>query len=202
MRCHLIISHAIWPDAAESARIGTGLLLPALAMLAGRGRRETFVPAPTRDWLGQCFGLADFPAAPLLLASVAPHEQSGYWLRADPVHLAINQHGAEMADPAALAISQDEATQLLAALNAIGVQPLVDSAPSQAQVNAEIAFTIAMLALPLAALFLVWRVKVQGFSFSGGLRGGMEPLAVFTSLPYTVCVLFLMGLTVYLYRVG
>ena len=34
------------------------------------------------------------------------------------------------------------------------------------------------------------------------LRGGMEPLAVFTSLPYTVCVLFLMGLTVYLYRVG
>ena len=45
-------------------------------------------------------------------------------------------------------------------------------------------------------------VKVQGFSFSAGLRGGMEPLAVFTSLPYTVCVLFLMGLTVYLYRVG
>jgi len=47
---------------------------------------------------------------------------------------------------------------LLAALNVIGVQPLVDSAPSQAQVNAEIAFTIAMLALPLLALLLVrWR---------------------------------------------
>ena len=47
---------------------------------------------------------------------------------------------------------------LLAALNAIGVQPLVDSAPSQAQVNAEIAFTIAMLALPLLALLLIrWR---------------------------------------------
>ena len=61
---------------------------------------------------------------------------------------------------------------------------------------------LAAWALPLAALFLVWRVKVQGFSFSAGLRGGMEPLAVFTSLPYTVCVLFLMGLTVYLYRVG
>ena len=47
---------------------------------------------------------------------------------------------------------------LLAALNAIGAQPLVDSAPSQAQVNAEIAFTIAMLALPLLALLLIrWR---------------------------------------------
>lgn len=47
---------------------------------------------------------------------------------------------------------------LLSALNAIGVQPLVDSAPSQAQVNAEVAFTVAMLALPLLALLLVrWR---------------------------------------------
>ena len=47
---------------------------------------------------------------------------------------------------------------LLTALNAIGVQPLLDSAPSQAQVNSEIAFTIAMLALPLLALILIrWR---------------------------------------------
>ncbi len=50
---------------------------------------------------------------------------------------------------------------LLTALNAIGVQPLVDSAPSQAQVNAEISFTIAMLALPLFALILIrWRAVI------------------------------------------
>ena len=66
-------------------------------------------------------------------------------------------------------------------------------APEQLAVVYEL---ILLVALPLAALFLVWRVK------AAGLRGGMEPLAVFTSLPYTVCVLFLMGLTVYLYRVG
>lgn len=60
-------------------------------------------------------------------------------------------------------------------------------APEQLAVVYEL---ILLVALPLAALFLVWRVKVQGFSFSAGLRGGMEPLAVFTSLPYTVCVLF------------
>ena len=72
-------------------------------------------------------------------------------------------------------------------------------APEQLAVVYEL---ILLVALPLAALFLVWRVKAQGFSFSAGLRGGMEPLAVFTSLPYTVCVLFLMGRTVYLYRVG
>ncbi len=72
-------------------------------------------------------------------------------------------------------------------------------APEQIAVVYEL---ILLVALPLAALFLVCRVKAQGFSFSAGLRGGMEPLAVFTSLPYAVCVLFLMGLTVYLYRVG
>ena len=44
---------------------------------------------------------------------------------------------------------------LAAALNAIGIQPLLDSAPSQAQVNAEIAFTIGAMALPLLALVLV-----------------------------------------------
>jgi endonuclease/exonuclease/phosphatase family metal-dependent hydrolase len=44
---------------------------------------------------------------------------------------------------------------LVTALNAIGITPPADSAPSLAQVNAEIAFTIAMLALPLLALLLI-----------------------------------------------
>ncbi|HYO87417.1 MAG TPA: endonuclease/exonuclease/phosphatase family protein [Candidatus Limnocylindrales bacterium] len=44
---------------------------------------------------------------------------------------------------------------LVTALAAIGVQPLADSAPTPAQVNAEIAFTIAVLALPLLALVLI-----------------------------------------------
>ncbi len=44
---------------------------------------------------------------------------------------------------------------LVTALTAIGIQPLADSAPTPAQVNSEIAFTIAMLALPLLALVLI-----------------------------------------------
>ena len=72
-------------------------------------------------------------------------------------------------------------------------------APAQVALVYEL---VLLIVLPLIALCLVWRVKAQGFSFSAGLRGGAEPLAVFASLPYTACVLFLMGLTIYLYRAG
>ncbi len=118
MRCHLIISHAVWPDQAESAEVTAGLALPAFARLAGSGKREPFAPLSSRDWLGQCFGLDDFPAAPLTAAVACPDEEPGYWLRADPVHLAISQRGAELADPAGLALTEDEAGQLIETLNA------------------------------------------------------------------------------------
>ncbi len=118
MRCHLIISHALWPNTATSADVTAGLSLPAFATLAGRGRRESFEALPTRDWLAQCFGLTDFPAASLTVAMHLPQEQHGYWLRVDPVHLTINQRGAEIADPASLAVTKSEAVQLIAALNA------------------------------------------------------------------------------------
>lgn len=117
MRCHLVIPHAIWPNQSEAAEVTVGLLPPALSLLVGRGVRESFVPISFQDWLGQAFGLSDFPAGPLTLASERPDEPAGYWLRADPVHLAINQRGAEMADPRSLAVSPDEAEQLVAALN-------------------------------------------------------------------------------------
>lgn len=117
MRCHLLIPHVLWPRQAESAEITAGLTLPAFSRLAGRGQRELFTALPSRDWLGQAFGLDDFPAAPLTLKAAGIDEVAGFWLRADPVHLSVNQRGAELADPAVLAVTQDEAAQLIAALN-------------------------------------------------------------------------------------
>ena len=118
MRCHLLIPHAVWPNRAESAEVTVGLTLPAFSRLAGRGRRESFVAISASDWLGQAFGLNDFPAAPLTLMAASADKSAGFWLRVDPVHLSINQRGAEIADPDALAVTQHEATQLIAALNA------------------------------------------------------------------------------------
>lgn len=61
-------------------------------------------------------------------------------------------------------------------------------APEQLAVVYEL---ILLVALPLAALFLVWRVKVQGFSFSAGLRGGMEPAGRFYQpAVYRMCSVF------------
>ncbi|MDR3414241.1 MAG: hypothetical protein P4L87_25315 [Formivibrio sp.] len=117
MRCHLLIPHAVWPNQTESAEVTVGLTLPAFSLLAGRGRCELFTPIPARDWQGQAFGLKDFPAGPLTLLAADACPSPGFWLRADPVHLAINQRGAEVADPKALEVTADEAKQLIDALN-------------------------------------------------------------------------------------
>lgn len=117
MRCHLVLPHAIWPNQAESAEVTVGLRADAFSFLAGRGHRQEFSPTPYQDWLGAQFGLSDFPAGPLTLAAEHPEESAGYWLRADPVHLVVNQRGAEMADPHSLAVTPDEAEQLTTELN-------------------------------------------------------------------------------------
>lgn len=117
MRCHLVIPHTIWPNQAEAAEVTIGLKPAAFSLLLGRGHRQSFEPTPYQEWMGQAFGLADFPAAALQLAARHVDEPAGYWLCADPVHLLVNQRGAELADPRSLAIAADEAEQMVAALN-------------------------------------------------------------------------------------
>lgn len=72
-------------------------------------------------------------------------------------------------------------------------------APEQAAVVYDL---FLLVVLPLFALWLLWQAARQGFRFSAGLRGGAEPAAVFSSPAYTCCVVFLMGMTAYLYRAG
>lgn len=117
MRLQLVIPHAVWPRATEAVEASIGLSLPAFSLLCGRGARTRFEPVHCLDWLAQAFGLPDFPAGPLTLAAENPVNRHGYWLRADPVHLAVNQFGACMADPRVLAVTPDEAGQLVAMLN-------------------------------------------------------------------------------------
>lgn len=117
MRCHFIIPYALWPNQAESAQVTDGLPLPTYALLAGRGRHACFTPLSTRDWFAQSLGWSTFPVAPLTLLASGIDESAGYWMRADPVSLSINQRGAEMTDPARLDVTAEEADQLVAALN-------------------------------------------------------------------------------------
>lgn len=59
-------------------------------------------------------------------------------------------------------------------------------APEQLAVVYEL---ILLVALPLAALFLVWRVKVQGFSFSAGCAAAWSrwPFLPACRIPYVFC---------------
>ena len=50
---------------------------------------------------------------------------------------------------------------------------------------------------PVAALWLVFQARRQGFHFSAGMRPGVDALAVFTSPAYTAGVVFLAVFSVY-----
>ncbi len=117
MHLQLLIPYACWPEKSEIAQISAGISVPAFSLLCGRGRREQFAPLGYRDWLAQVLGLPVFSAGPLTLLAERPDAATGYWLRADPVHLAVSQFGASMADPRGLNVTQDEAGQLLTSLN-------------------------------------------------------------------------------------
>lgn len=54
-----------------------------------------------------------------------------------------------------------------------------------------------LLFFPVAALWLVFQARRQGFHFSAGMRPGVDALAVFTSPAYTVGVVFLALFSVY-----
>ena len=59
---------------------------------------------------------------------------------------------------------------------------------------AEVSFGVELFILlffPLFGLWLLWHARGQGFRFSAGLRPGVDAAAVFTSLPYSLTVVFL-----------
>lgn len=85
----------------------------ALRLLLARGAREQ-LPRPPDQVL---FGLFHMDTHPLPMAAATHAADSGgaddqWWLRADPVHLALGHRQAFLADPHALALSLAEARSL------------------------------------------------------------------------------------------
>lgn len=124
------------------------LTAPALSLLLGRARRETF----SRDWLEENHGIATRPAAALRKVGAGgtvtaksdcadfgegSREQSeryaetkvgaggtaeGEWLCLDPVHFDVRREGIILADPARLDLQTAEAAALIAAVQALFVE--------------------------------------------------------------------------------
>jgi len=120
MNCHLLVPNLFWP---ASAGAGPYLerALPGLETLFARGRREREAGCSMERWLARAFALEageELPLAPFALRADGVDPGPHWWIGADPVHLKV--HGARLilADASRFSITQREADELVAALNA------------------------------------------------------------------------------------
>jgi len=116
---HLVIPGLLWPKDSIND-ITRGLDLPALATLLGRGRLERRPALPFEHWLGKAFGVhgEETPFGALRLFGEGLDPGNTDWLCVDPVHLRFSRDTLVVGGAAELDITQHEAEQLAAELNA------------------------------------------------------------------------------------
>jgi hypothetical protein len=122
MNLHLLIPGLLWPD-TELPEVYRDLSLSALETILAKSRYKALPPQAMEAWLCQAFDVSkqqDWPVAPIMLhmdGKEAVYAQNAYWLRADPVHLRIENNHILLADNQLLRISLKESTQLADTLN-------------------------------------------------------------------------------------
>lgn len=153
MNRHLLVSDLFWP-AAAGAEPYRGLELPALETLLARGRRIGSAGSSLERWLAAAYHVAsgqDLPLAPLALRGDGGEPGDHWWLQADPVHLRVHGDRLILADASRLAVTPDEAQQLVAALNAhFGPEEMVFVAPRPQRWYVRIATPPRMRTTPTA----------------------------------------------------
>jgi hypothetical protein len=119
LHCHLLIPDLFLPYSPKLDYY-QGLALPALEKLLGRSQWRHSHGDSLETWLCRAFGVAqqqDWPIAPITLSGDGGDPGPHYWLRADPVHLRVQRDQIILADSATFQVSQQEAEQLVDALN-------------------------------------------------------------------------------------
>ena len=117
MHLTLLVPELIWPEPADQFALGK-LAAPGCEWLLAHARLERSARRPFEAVLADCFGLADPPSGALrLLGEGAEESRSGHWLCADPVHLRFHQERIVLADASAFDLADDEAQQIVHALN-------------------------------------------------------------------------------------
>lgn len=119
MQCTLLIPDLWWPGVVSDEAY-RDLAVPEFQTLFARARRHRLPAIPLEGWLCQAFEVArqtDWPVAPLTLTTDGGDPGAAYWLRADPVHLRPHRDHLLLADSSAFTIAQNEADELVAALN-------------------------------------------------------------------------------------
>lgn len=117
MHCHLVVPDLFWPPAAGGEPY-RGLKLPALELALARGRGARIPGGCLERWLAAAYDLGSGLAlAPFALRADGGVAGPHWWMRADPVHLRVHGDRLVLADASRLAVTADEARDLLAALN-------------------------------------------------------------------------------------
>ena len=121
-KLHLLIPSLFWHDAAQPG-IRHNLLLPILEALLAKSSQTQQISQGLEAWLCHIFGVTkqqNWPTAPILLQAENSDQVSAgknYWLRADPVHLRIEQNHILLADSQMFKISVKESNQLADIVN-------------------------------------------------------------------------------------
>ena len=119
---HLFIPSLFWHD-ASLPEIYHELPTSTLENILAKSSMKTEIPQKYEEWLCKTFNITkqqNWPIAPITLnAEILNNisQDKGYWLRADPVHLRIEQNHILLADNQAFNISIKESKQLTDSLN-------------------------------------------------------------------------------------
>jgi len=121
---HLIVPNLFWPDASQ-AEIYRDLSTPSLETLLAKSIATEHSPQEMEIWLCKAFNITqqqnNWPIAPIMLHIEAPELiktiNRNYWIRADPVHLRIEQNHIMLADSGAFDVTKEEAEQITQDLN-------------------------------------------------------------------------------------
>ena len=119
MHVTLLVPDLFWPrdDGGGSDREPE---LPAAVRLLSRARPRRFPPLSLEAWLCQAFDVErqqDWPIAPITLGYDGGDTGDDYWLRADPVHLALQRDRLVLIDAGVLKPGAEEAAELVSVLN-------------------------------------------------------------------------------------
>lgn len=122
MHIDVVIPALFWPD-PDQPEVYHQLRLLALGKILEKGRCSERAVTTIEAWLCQFFGIEkqqDWPVAPIMVqmdSSSTGSVSNGYWLRADPVHLRIENNHILLVDGQMLNVSSKEANDLADNIN-------------------------------------------------------------------------------------
>lgn len=123
MNLNLLIPDLFWPDVLQS-EIYNDLPMPSLEVLLSKSISTQSQSQEMETWLCKVFNVVkqqnSWPIAPIMLhtdGSSVMKASKDFWMRADPVHLRIEQNHIMLADSHAFKISKEEAELIVQDLN-------------------------------------------------------------------------------------